>query len=210
MAIDNMPPPVDPADLEDDEEDIHPRDLWAIARFLRPFTTPYRRPLLLLTIILLVETLINACFPLATQYLIDKGLGGEGEESWDFNVVIGFLVFLAVATIAITSLGVALDYINAKIFTSMIKDIRQKLFEHVQSLSMPFFTRTHAGEVLSRFSGDVVALEGTLTTLVTWCLVPLLEVVYSVCLLFYFNFWLGLVGSLVFPLTLLGPRFFAA
>lgn len=210
MTTENLPPPVDPADLEDEEESIEARDLWALARFFGPFAKPYRRPLVFLTAVLLIETLINACFPLATQYLIDKGLGGEGDDGWDFNVVIGFLVFLAAATIAVTGLGTLLDYINAKIFTSMTRDIREKLFDHVQRLSMSFFTRTHTGEVLSRFSGDVVALEGTLTTLVTWCLVPLLEVIYSVCLLFYFNFWLGLIGSLVFPLTLLGPRFFAA
>ncbi len=208
LSSEKMPPPIDPADLEDDEEeDIDPRDLWAIARFLGPFTHAYRRPLLGLAAILFVETVINACFPLATQYLIDEGLTGPDKS---LNVVIGVLVFLAVATAIITTLGVLLDYLNAKIFSAMIVDIRQMLFTHVQSLSMPFFTRTHAGEVLSRFSGDVVALEGTLTTMSTWGVVPLLEVVYSVCLLFYFNVWLALIGSLVFPLTLLGPRFFAS
>src|SRR4051794_26994125 len=106
MTTENLPPPVDPADLDDAEEQIHARDLWAIARFFGPFAAPYRRPLLLLTAVLLIETLINACFPLATQYLIDKGLGGEGEDGWDFNVVIGFLVFLAAATIAVTGFGV--------------------------------------------------------------------------------------------------------
>jgi len=206
MSTDNSPP-LDPADLEDDEEEeIHARDLWAIARFLGPFARPYRRPLVVLGIILLIETVINACFPLATQYLIDEGLG----EVKRLNVVVGVLIFLVCATTAITTLGVILDYINAKVFSTMVMDVRQQLFTHVQSLSMPFFTRTRAGAVLSRFSGDIVALEATLTTLVTWALVPLLEVIYSVCLLFYFNVWLGLIGSLVFPLSLLGPRFFAA
>lgn len=209
MSAEILPPPVEPAHLDEDEEEIHPRDLWAIARFLGPFTRPYVRSLLLLAAILLVETLINASFPLATQFLIDKGLGGTGEEK-NLDVVLGVFVFLVVATVVLTALGVWLDYVNARVFSSMIMDIRQKVFEHVQRLSMPFFTRTQAGEVLSRFSGDIVALEGTLTTLIIWSLVPLLEVIYSVCLLFYFNFWLGLIGSLVFPLTLLGPRFFAS
>src|SRR5262249_21314187 len=84
-----------------------------------------------------------------------------------------------------------------------------RLFAHLQGLSMPFFTRTQAGGVLSRFSGDLVAIEGTLVTLIPWCLVPLLEVIYSVVVMFLFNFWLALLGSLVFPLVLLGPRFFA-
>jgi ATP-binding cassette subfamily B protein len=192
-------------DLADDEsEAIHPRDLWAITRFLGPRARPYRGPLLALGLILLVETIINTCFPLVNQYLIDEGLIQR-----NLNVVIGVLVFLAVAVVAITGLGVAMDYLNARVFSAMVMDIRQQLFTHVQGLSMPFFTRTHAGEVLSRFSGDVVALEGTLTTMIPWCLVPLVEVIYSVGVMFYLNFWLGLLGSLVFPLTFLGPRFFA-
>lgn len=198
--------PDDLVESDEEDEEIHARDLWAIARFLRPFASPYRARLLGLALLLIVETLINATFPLASQYLIDEGLG----ETKRLDVVVGVLVFLAVATVAITSLGVLMDYLSARIFSAMVVDIRNSLFAHLQQLSMPFFTRTPAGELLSRFSGDVVALEGTLTTIVTWALVPFLEVLYSVCLLFYFNVWLGLIGSLVFPLTMLGPRFFAA
>jgi ATP-binding cassette subfamily B protein len=40
--------------------------------------------------------------------------------------------------------------------------------------------------------------------------VPLLEVIYSVIVMLYLNIWLGLLGCMVFPLVLLGPRIFAA
>jgi ATP-binding cassette subfamily B protein len=208
MSTDASGPPIEPEDLADDEEEeIHARDLWAIARFLGPFAWPYRRSFLLLGIILVFDTLVNSSFAVATQYMIDEGLTGEEKN---LNVVVGVMIFIACATIAVTTLGAALDYINAKVFSALIMDIRQKLFAHVQGLSMPFFTRTHAGEVLSRFSGDLVALDGTLTTTATWFIVPFLELVYSVGLLLYFNVWLGLIGCLVFPLELIGPRLFAA
>jgi ATP-binding cassette, subfamily B, bacterial len=200
------PPPPD-FEIDDDEEpDMHPRDLWALFRFLRPYTADHRKPLMLLALVLLIETVFNFLFPLASQYLIDEGLS----EKKDVNVVVGVIIFLAVGSIAITILGVAMDYLNARIFSGVVVDIRQNLFAHVQGLSMPFFTRTHAGEVLSRFSGDIVSLEGTLLTMIPWCLVPLLEVIYSVVVMLYMNVWLGLMGCLVFPLVLLGPRIFAA
>jgi ATP-binding cassette subfamily B protein len=199
--------PGDPNACDDGEEseEIHARDLWAIARFVGPFSAPQRWPLLLLGLLLLIETVINFAFPLATQYLVDEGLVKR-----NIDALVAVLIFLAVAAVFMPILGVAMDRINARAFTEIARDIRQKLFAHVQRLSMPFFTRTHAGEVLSRFSGDIVALEGTLTTLVPWCLVPLLEVIYSVILMFWFNVWLGLIAAVVFPLVLLGPRFFAA
>lgn len=203
-------------DDEDEEPEIHARDLGALVRFLRPYAASYRRSLLLLALVLLVETIFNFLFPLASQFLIDKGLGGEAMSEngvpaeKDFSVVIGVIIFLAVGSVAVTVLGVAMDYLNARVFTGVVVDIRQKLFATVQGLSMPFFTRTRAGEVLSRFSGDLVALEGTLLTMVPWCLVPLLEVVYSVVVMLYLNVWLGLMGCLIFPLVLLAPRIFAA
>jgi ATP-binding cassette subfamily B protein len=190
---------------DSEEETIHPRELWAIGRFLAPFARPHGRALGLLALVLGVETLFNFSFPFASQYLVDEGL-----IEHNFVVVGGVLAFLAFAAVATALLGVASDYLNATIFSTMVRDIRQKLFGHLQSLSMPFFTRNQAGNVLSRFSGDLVAVEGTLVTTVPWCLVPLLEVIYSVVVMFVFNFWLGLLGTLVFPLMLLGPRFFAA
>jgi ATP-binding cassette, subfamily B, bacterial len=192
-------------DEGDDVEEIHARDLWAIARFIGPFARPYWRLLLVIGMVLFLETLINLGFPIATQHLIDEGLDNK-----QFDALLYALCFIGGGAVGITLLGVLLDYYNAHVFSGMTRDIREKLFAHVQRLSMPFFTKTRAGEVLSRFSGDVVAIEGTLTTLIPWCVVPVLEVIYSIGIMFYFNVWLGLIGSLVFPLTLLAPRFFAS
>ncbi|HZZ81406.1 MAG TPA: ABC transporter ATP-binding protein, partial [Gemmataceae bacterium] len=197
-------------DDDDEEPEMQARDLWALYRFLKPYTATYRKPLFLLALTLILETIWNFSFPIASQYLVDRGLGGEEGSEKDFGVVIGVIIFLGVGSVAITVLGLAMDYLNAKIFAGIVVDIRQKLFGHVQGLSMPFFTQTRAGEVLSRFSGDLVALEGTLLTMVPWALVPLLEVIYSVIVMIYFNVWLGLLSCLVFPMVLWLPRIFAA
>src|SRR5438876_124017 len=104
-----------PDELEDEEEDaeeseeIHARDLWAIARFLGPFTRPHRRALLLLGLVLLIETVFNFSFPLATQYLVDEGLIRH-----DFGAVVAVLIFLGVAAVAVAGLGLVCDYLNAR------------------------------------------------------------------------------------------------
>jgi ATP-binding cassette subfamily B protein len=198
---------VDP-DLDDNDtdgsEEVHARDLWRIARFLGPFARPYRQPLLVLSAVLVVETIFNFSFPLAFQYLVDDGLIER-----NFAAVVAVLVFLGVAAVTVALMGVACDYLYARIFSSVVRDIRQRLFEHVQGLSMQYFTRTQAGGVLSRFSGDLVAIEGTLVSLIPWLILPLLEVIYSTVLMFMFNVWLALLGCLVFPVILLGPQLFA-
>lgn len=188
-------------------ERVQAADVWSVIRFLRPYSSAYVPQFLAMAALLVAEMVINACFPLATKLLIDRGLTAPVKNA---GVVVGVLIFLAVANLTIAALGVLLDYLNARTFSSMIMEIRQQLFTRLQGLSMRFFTRTHGGEISSRFSGDVVALEGTLTSLVMWGIEPLLEIVYSLCLLFYFNVWLAAIALLTFPLTLLLPRFFAA
>src|SRR5262245_17738665 len=83
----------DPDDLDTEAtEEVHARDLWLIARFPAPFARPYRRPLLLLGLVLLVETVFNFSFPLAAQHLVDGGLIERNSR-----VLVATLAFLGAA-----------------------------------------------------------------------------------------------------------------
>src|SRR5258706_16389406 len=102
------------AAVDDDgdvEEKIRPRDLGHIARFLRPFVQPYRRTLVVIVGLLLVQTAFDASFPLATRYLIDEGLI---ERDWDALVFI--LSYLAVAAVAVMAVAIANDFIYSRMF----------------------------------------------------------------------------------------------
>jgi ATP-binding cassette, subfamily B, bacterial len=189
---------------EDEEEDLRPQDLRQLARFLWPFMRAYKRQLAVIGLLLLVQTGFNAAFPLATKYLIDEGLV---EKDW--NALIFVLSFFAVGAVAVSLVAIGNDYICSRVFANVVKDIRVTLFEHVQRLPMPFFQRMPSGNILSRFSGDVVATETMLVHLVPSLVLPILEVIYATALMFYFNFWLGLIGLLIFPMILIGPRIFS-
>jgi ATP-binding cassette, subfamily B, bacterial len=194
------------ADQDDSEAgEVDARGIRFLVGFLRPFFRPYHRVGLGLAIVLSLETGFNCCFPLATRYLIDDGLLKR-----DYRALVATLIFLAVAAVAVALLGLICDYLAARITSGMVEDIRLSLFEHLQTLPLGFYTRTPAGAILSRFSGDVVGLEGALVSLISWLVLPSLEVVYATVLMFWFSIWLGLLGVLVFPLILWGPRLFAA
>jgi ATP-binding cassette subfamily B protein len=189
---------------EDGDEEVRARDLRFMAGFLGPFVGPYRVPFSALGLTLLVETLFNISFPLATQYLVDEGLLRR-----DRRVLVGVLAFLAVAAGIVAAAGLACDYLASRIFSRIVRDVRQRLFDHLQTLSIRYFTGTQAGGILSRFSGDMAAVEAALVSLIPWLVLPLLEVAYSTILMFVFDVRLALIGSLIFPLTLLGPRWLA-
>lgn len=193
-------------DADDDDADgIDAGELRFLVRFLRPFFRPYHRLGLGLAAVLLLETAFNVCFPLATRYLVDEGLLRRNARA-----LVGTLLFLAVAAVVVALAGIICDYLTARITSGMVAEIRRSLFEHLQTLPLAYFPRTSTGAILSRFSGDVVGLEGALTSVISWLVLPALEVTYATALMFCFSVRLGLLGLLVFPVILWGPRLFAA
>ena len=191
-------------DDEDATEDLRPSDIRNLFRFIRPYLKPYRARVWGILALLFVQTAFNACFPLATQHLVDDGLI---ERNWDALVIV--ITFLGVAAVAVSVVTIFNDWLYSALSANVVKDIRVALFEHIQRLPIPYFQRTKSGDTLSRFSGDIVATEVLLVHMVASLIVPALEVVYSTALMFYFNAWLGLIGLAVFPMILAGPRIFS-
>ncbi len=198
------PPEVEVDPDEDAEEEIRAADLGHMFRFVLPFCAAYKGQFALLATLLAIQTGFNFSFPLMMQYLIDEGLINR-----DWNALTTVLIFLSFAAVGVSIVSIGADYVYSGAFANVVKDIRQKLYDHVQSLSIPFFQKTPSGKVLSRFSGDLVSTETVLVSLVPLFIIPALEVVYSTILMFYFNVWLGLIGLLAFPVILFGPRIFA-
>ena len=81
-----------------------------------------------------------------------------------------------------------------------------RLFEHVQNLPSSYFARTKRGEILSRFSIDLAAFEGSVKTFANSAALPFLELIAGIILMLFLNWQLAAVALLVFPITLIGPR----
>ncbi|HST26256.1 MAG TPA: ATP-binding cassette domain-containing protein, partial [Gaiellaceae bacterium] len=124
-------------------------------------------------------------------------------------VLVAILVALGASVLVAASVGVARDRLYARVTASVVADVRTSMFDHLQRLSLGFFSRSQLGDLLARFSGDLRAVEGALERVLAWAVAPALDVtVYSV-LLFVLDWRLGLGAMLVWPIALLGPRRFA-
>lgn len=172
-----------------------------VTGFIRPYFKNYKKALTFVGIGLLVETLFNVIMPLSLKFLIDDALGEE-----DFGVLMVILSVLAVAGIVTSLISIWYERWDAWLSASVISDVRQKLFDHVQDLPSSFFARTKRGEILSRFSVDLSAFENVLKTLANSAVLPALELLAGLFLMFYLNWQLAVVALLIFPITLIGPR----
>jgi ATP-binding cassette, subfamily B, bacterial len=145
--------------------------------------------------------LFNVIMPLSLKFLIDDALGEE-----DFQALYKILGVLASAGIFTSIVAVWYEKWNARLAAGVIADVRTALFNHVQDLPSAFFQRTKRGEILSRFSVDLTAFEGTVRAFVQSAALPFLELFAGIILMLFLNWQLAAVALLVFPITLIGPR----
>ncbi|MCS3730617.1 ABC transporter ATP-binding protein [Bradyrhizobium betae] len=200
----------DELELDDDDEDedlvvFTAREaagaLATILGFVKPFLTNYKRILSFVAFGVFVETLFNVIMPLSLKYLIDDALGEE-----DFQALYKILGVLAVAGIFTSIVAVWYERWDARLAACIISDVRKRLFEHVQDLPAAYFGRTRRGEILSRFSVDQAAFEGSVKTFANSAALPFLELIAGIILMVFLNWQLAAVALLVFPVTLIGPR----
>jgi ATP-binding cassette, subfamily B, bacterial len=193
---------------DDDDEDLvvftakeAAGALSTIYSFIQPFLINYKKLLVFVGFGVLVETLFNVIMPLSLKFLIDDALGEE-----DFQALYKILGVLAVAGIVTSIIAVWYERWDARLAAGVIADVRARLFEHVQNLPAGYFARTKRGEILSRFSIDLAAFEGSVKTFANSAALPFLELIAGIILMLFLNWQLAAVALLVFPITLIGPR----
>ncbi|MBV9566230.1 MAG: ABC transporter ATP-binding protein [Bradyrhizobium sp.] len=211
-----VPPPEDEEDEKDAELELDEEDdedlvvftaseaagaLATVYGFVKPYLGKYKKLLAFVGLGVLVETLFNVIMPLSLKFLIDDALGEE-----DFQALIRILSVLGAAGIFTSIVAVWYELWDARLAACIISDVRTRLFEHVQDLPSAFFARTRRGEILSRFSVDLSAFEGSVKSFANSAVLPFLELIAGIILMLFLNWQLAAVALLVFPITLIGPR----
>jgi ATP-binding cassette subfamily B protein len=204
----------DDEDFEDDEpseaerlrvslRDVVPamRDL---GRFLKPYLVRQPKALWMLAGCLSVETAFNVAFPLCLKYLLDSVLD---EERWETLVLLLSLLGALGAVAAVAM--VAGEWFNARLGASAMSRVRQDLFERIQQVKLGFIERTQSGRILSRLSNDVSTIDLIVMHGADWGILPLLELLGAIALLFWLSPEMAMIAMAIFPLTLLGPRLVA-
>ena len=187
--------PADDEEADEDDEELvvytakeAAGALATIYGFVKPFLKNYKKIIAFVSLGVLVETLFNVIMPLSLKFLIDDALGEE-----DFEALIKILSVLAVAGIVTSIVAVWYERWDATLAASLISDVRTRLFEHVQSLPAGFFARTKRGEILSRFSVDMSAIEGTIKGFANAAALPFFELIAGIILMLFLNWQLAAI-----------------
>jgi ATP-binding cassette, subfamily B, bacterial len=136
------------------------KDRALLRRVSRQFV-PYKREVILVAVLILITSGLGVASPLLIRLIFDKALFVPGGPKLG---LLSWLVALMIIVPAVASVvGVYQAYVTNRVGQSVMRDLRASLYEHLQRLSLRFFTATRTGEIQSRLANDVGGLQTVIT-----------------------------------------------
>lgn len=102
------------------------------------------------------------------------------------------------------------DYLSCLVSNKVIVDLRVKLYEHLQDLSLDFYGSWHTGELTSRMMNDITLLQTTILTSFTAIIPQTILLMGLLGYIFWLNWRLSLLTLIALPLIIQVIRMFAA
>ncbi|HEY2637588.1 MAG TPA: ABC transporter transmembrane domain-containing protein, partial [Solirubrobacteraceae bacterium] len=164
---------------------------------------PYRARVALMLIALVAATAASlAPAPLATL-AIDRGIvpGDLGALDW---IVAAFVASALIVWVASYAQGYLVGWVGQR----ALQDLRIRIFEHLQTLSVDFYSRNRAGVIISRMSNDVEALDQLVSDGVTTLFQSTLTLLGTVVILLVLDAQLAIISLGVLPLLAIASVIF--
>lgn len=115
---------------------------------------PYRRDMVVALAMVVLWTATTLAGPFLVRYGIDHGIKADDAGALDAAVV----GYIAVALVSYVTFRFQVLLIS-RIGESFLRDLRLRVFAHLQRLSMPFYDREKAGVIVSRMTSDVDSMQ---------------------------------------------------
>jgi ABC-type multidrug transport system fused ATPase/permease subunit len=157
-------------------------------------TRPYKTRTLLSVVALVVATATALAPPYLSKYAVDEGIA-QHDLAKLWWIVGAFLV----AGLLNWGMSYAQTYLTGWVGERILADLRNRLFDHLQRLSLGFYERNRAGVIISRLTNDVEAIDQLVTDGVTSLVQNTLTLIGTAILLFILDWRLALATLVVIP-----------
>src|SRR5581483_9133012 len=163
-------------------------DARTVRRVMQAFS-PYKFQVVLVLIAILLTTLLGLVNPLLIQRVFDDAILKR-----DLSLLYIYVAIMFITPIVSGFIGVGQTYLNNVIGQSVMRDFRNRLYQHLQSMSLRFFTATRAGEIQSRLSNDVGGVQGVVTSTATSIVSNISTVLSTIIAMIYLSPLLTIVS----------------
>ncbi|MBS4754356.1 ABC transporter ATP-binding protein [Nocardioides sp. zg-ZUI104] len=126
----------------------------ALARRILAFARPHRAKLIGFVVLSVVGAALAVATPVLAGGVVNAIVDGEGRP-----VVVRLALIIAALAVADAAAGLAGRWLSSRIGEGLILDLRTAVFDHVQTMPVAFFSRTHTGALVSRLNNDVIGAQ---------------------------------------------------
>ena len=184
-------------DEERDRPEVSRALLLRVAAYARPY---WGRATAMIGLIILTS-LLNLVSPLLYRDLLDNALPNKDTARLNLLAlgVVGIPILVGL-------IGVAQRYFSAGIGEGIIYDLRRSLYDHMQRMSLRFFTHTRTGEMMSRLNNDVIGAQRAVTGTLVSIIVNVIALVSTLSIMISLEWRLTLLGVAILPLFILPAR----
>ena len=178
------------------------RSIW---KRVYEIVAPYRIRLVISMITLLVLTCLGLLSPIWSAKLIGTALPEK-----DGRLFILCVVILVVIHVSSSLISFIYSYQMRILGGRLVFDLRRRMYDHLQRLSLGFYESRSSGEIISRMMNDVNSVTALVTGTALNTLISTFKAVALLGVLFYDSPKVTLVAIAVLPLHFLGYFFFRA
>jgi ABC-type multidrug transport system fused ATPase/permease subunit len=176
---------------------------------------PYHKWLYIVLGAMLLETAMSLAAPWPLKIILDNVVGKHklpeylewlrdfsiSEQSMELAAVaaIGVVIIAAIGAIA----GYIDNYYTESVAQYVANDLRQKIYNHLQKLSLQYYDSHKIGNILSTITDDVLTIQSFASTALLSILIDSLTIIGMVVLMFYLNWDFALIAVGITPFLLL-------
>ena len=133
-------------------------------------------------------------------YLI-KPLQDQVFIGHDMSMLRNLLWWVPTISVLLGLFSYAQNYLMEYIGLHAVTDIRKEMFDHVQIMSMDFFSATSSGKLVARFTNDLTALQKVIARTPIYFIRDGLTAILNVSLIFYLNWRFALMTVAMLPVS---------
>jgi ATP-binding cassette, subfamily B, multidrug efflux pump len=176
------------------------RALKGLLRYLGPFQTG----MIVVFVFVLIYTILGLIGPYLMGQAIDRFISTKQVAG------LATIALWMLAVYLLNNLGqVIANWLMANISQRALKLMRRDLFTHLQTLPLRFFDRNPSGELMSRLTNDIDAINQAVSQNVTSLFASVLSMAGILIAMFILNRWLALSTLLVIPIMFWFTQFVA-
>ncbi|MGI9198223.1 MAG: ABC transporter ATP-binding protein [Candidatus Nanopelagicaceae bacterium] len=165
------------------------------------YAIPYKSTFVYFFIALIVDAFLTIATPLLLKRLIDDGVIPK-----DSGLVTRLALLVGLISILSAAFNIVIRWWSSKIGEGLIYDLRSQVFEHIQSQSIAFFTRTQTGALISRINTDVIGAQRAFTATFSGVISNAITLILLLATMISLSWQITVLSLLLLPVFLAPTR----